>query len=281
MLYYRSVIIDAITDKVEPLLRKWIAAAMNGCFSDNWYDAYARAVMDHYSEKEKIERHIEQGISPADAMDFTALLFLLFPYRESDSGKVTEEDGAFSRVMMFYGAGEDLEYGLRRLRRIRNCAVHDSCDPSFKSDDPSLQAGLQEKKWLDEIEDIMHGISPSFQLNHYREVIQQLIREGSENRKEDAFDILIEETESIRQECRRIWRFEFMDAPLARPLTGAAPWAEAEDDLSLLSWPSQAAAEPVQAEETAEKEPMDIQPAEPEGKKRVGFIEKLNKWLVG
>lgn len=284
MLFYRTVVMSAITDQVEPLLKNVIQQVLTQRIGPDWYELEGNAIMEQYEDFDKIKNLISRKVQPLEVMDLTALFFLLLPYSK-DPQVVFKTDLAAEVAEYFHLDEAYCKRKLRRLREIRNNAIHDDCDKdeilahticddsglfddadgddgeNVMLDPEFLLSGVQEKKWLNDIEKILKNFRPSFQLEAYRIQLNQLIAEKkNEDSDISAYADLISETEAIRGECLRIHRMDFLEAPLGYPLSGAAPWADVVTDLEDLPWPSQQHA----AEEPAEvKAPAVFRPAAP------------------
>ena len=62
MLFYRTIVMTAMTDEVEPLLKSCVQQALTKGIGPDWYEREGRAVMQHYDDFEKIQKRIEQNI---------------------------------------------------------------------------------------------------------------------------------------------------------------------------------------------------------------------------
>lgn len=238
MLFYRSVMMAIMTDQVEPLLKSAVQEALTQAIGPDWYQREGRAVMQHYADFNKLQKRIDQNMDPLDVMDLTALLFLLLPYSENPA--IVFDEKLLQRVAEHFAMTQDFcREKLLRLRQIRNHIMHDNCEGKEIPDAAYLENGLQEKKWLDEVEVIMRHFQSAFQLENYRVQLNRLI--GQRNKVPQnipAYTALIAEAESTRREFGRIYHLDFLKAPLVPPLSGAAPWAESLSDLETLPWPS-------------------------------------------
>lgn len=244
MLLYRTLVTDALINEVEPLLRKLIQDAMMQGAGPDWYQAYGQTILSNYEDYDKLKKRIENGVAPTEAMDLSALFFLLFPYDAATGQPLGFPVTAMMYFARYCGKTEEQCGVLQRIRVIRNNAIHDDLDD--KDQVPTqeyLLNGQQESAWLMDIEEIMKYFVPSFHLTSYKDALARLIAERQGKvQTPNPFAAVISESESIRRECDRIYHFDELKAPLARPLAGAAPWAASHSDLDELPWPSQQAA---------------------------------------
>lgn len=247
MLFYRTIVMTAMTDEVEPLLKSCVQQALAKGIGPDWYEREGRAVMQHYDDFEKIQKRIEQNIAPLDTMDLTALFFLFLPYAKEKN--ILFDDELVQQVAQYLNMKTDSFKGkLRRLREIRNNAIHDDCDKNVKPDAVYLQNGTQEKIWLDDIETIMANFQSSFQLTSYKVHLNRLIEQKrNETEAIPVYADQISEAEAIRRECVRIHTLDCFNGPLVSPLSGVAPWAGSRSDLDSLPWPSELNAQPMPA----------------------------------
>ena len=246
MLLYRSIVISALDDEVEPLLRSLVNQALTCIKGQNWYSDYGRSIMNAYSDFDKIEGKIQQGIAPINALDMTALFFLLNPYAKDSTGNTSSFTGAMDTVADYYHWNSWQCNKLNRIRLIRNGATHDNCDNNYTPTEEELRTGMQEKKWLNEIEAIIKNLQPSFQLTDYKTRLAEQIRKHSGAAKESPLDANTAQVEAIRSDIQKIYRFDFCQAPIGAPLSGPAPWASCDADLDELPWPQLDAAIPPQ-----------------------------------
>lgn len=200
--------------------------------------------MSNYEDYDKLKKRIENGVAPTEAMDLSALFFLLFPYDAATGQPLGFPVTAMMYFARYCGKTEEQCGVLQRIRVIRNNAIHDDLDD--KDQVPTqeyLLNGQQESGWLMDIEEIMQYFVPSFHLTSYKDALARLVAGRQEKvQTPNPFAAVISESESIRRECDRIYHFDELKAPLARPLAGTAPWAASHSDLDELPWPSQQAA---------------------------------------
>lgn len=237
MLLYRSIVISALDDEVEPLLRTLVNQALTSSKGTNWYSAYGRSILQCYSDFDKIEAKIQQGIAPIDTLDMTALFFLLNPYTKDSSDTSQSFLGAMDTVADYYHWDSWQCNKLNRLRLIRNGATHDNCDKNYTPTEEELRGGMQEKKWLDEIEAIIKKLQPSFHLTEYKTRLAEQIRKHSGPAKANPMAANTAQAEAIRSDVQKIFHFDFCEAPIGAPLSGPAPWASCDAELDELPWP--------------------------------------------
>lgn len=243
MLLYRSLVTNALINEVEPLLRKLVNDALTRRPGPNWYETHGQQILCRYEDYNKLKARIDQGLTPIETLDLSALFFLLFPYDEATGKPLSLPVSVLPYFAEYCGKTEDQCKALQRIRAIRNNAIHDDCDnKKLVPSQEYLVNGQQESKWLADIEEIMKRFSPSFHLTSYKDELAHMVsdRQG-QAQASNPFAAVIDEAESIRRECGRIYHFDVMEAPLASPLAGAAPWAAAHSDLDALPWPSQQA----------------------------------------
>ena len=242
MLHYRHIILSVFTKEIEPLLKEISKPALTSLYGEQWYQVYGKGILEGYKDFQKANNKIEAGIEPLEAMDISALFFLLYPYetrREGDHKQYIQHDGAMVEIAKYY-QWEDWQISrMNRVRTIRNNATHDECDNEYVPDKAYLLAGTQERIWLNDLEDIFKRIRASFNLAEYHtqlhtEIQQKIKEEGSNHR----ISFFMSDAEDVRNAYCKIHKFDFSEAPIGEPLTGAAPWTSSNADLEDLPWPS-------------------------------------------
>ena len=79
MLYYRDIVISVFTKEIEPLLKEISKPALTSLYGEQWYPVYGKGILEGYKDFQKTNNKIESGIEPLEAMDISALFFLLYP----------------------------------------------------------------------------------------------------------------------------------------------------------------------------------------------------------
>lgn len=246
MLLYRSVVMNAMTDVIEPALRKTVETALVRSYGANWFLTVGSEIMQSYEAYSDIEIAVRGGIKAVNAMDIPAIIYLLKPKKNEDEEEdFTTESGVMSKVAQFYGWDDRAIRSILRIRVIRNKCYHDKLERKFQPSDIVIQSGSQEKLWLEDLESALKLLDASADLAKYKEELLQKIQKGesagggsdTEKRIDPAVLSYVQEMESVRSQYMRIQKMVFSEAPVREALSGAAPWADATDDLQNLSWP--------------------------------------------
>lgn len=122
MLLYRTLVTDALINEVEPLLRKLIQDAMMQGAGPDWYQAYGQTILSNYEDYDKLKKRIENGVAPTEAMDLSALFFLLFPYWAQKAVSEGSDNAAGAQSLLDQiktYAGNRLNEGVNHYREGR------------------------------------------------------------------------------------------------------------------------------------------------------------------
>lgn len=249
MLLYRAVVMNAMTDVIEPALRKAVHNALSSQYGAAWFQTVGIDVMQTYSSFSDMESALSGGVNAIDAMDIPAIIYLLKPKKnEDDEEEFESENGLMPDVANFYGWDGRAVSSILRIRYIRNKCFHDKLEPRFQPSEQTIKSGIQEKIWLNDLELALKHLDSSADLSSYKdELLEKILKEenkkdGNPNTKKDVDPAVlsyIREVESVRSQYMKIKTFAFSEAPIKEAISGAAPWADAGDDLSRLSWPSE------------------------------------------
>lgn len=254
MLLYRTPVINAITEIVEPALKECVEKALTTHLGSDWYETHGRKIMRTYSFVNDLETAINAGVPAIEAMDLPAIIYLLSPAKNTESDDSDEDDevidnnGMLLNVAAYYGWNEWQQRKILKLRVIRNLSFHNKLPRNVMPSDEYLKSGKQEKIWLEEADTALKIMFPERDLNKYKNELVKRVMENQAGTKEDHDKTsvtpgmigYIREMESIRKEISRFGTFDFADAPLGMPLSGPAPWTSVNDDLESLHWPSMA-----------------------------------------
>ena len=249
MLLYRAVVMNAMTDVVEPALRKAVDRALTNHYGVEWFHTVGAEIMQTYTSYSDIENAVNGGIRAIDAMDIPAIIYLLKPKKnEEDEEEFEPENGVMSDVASFYGWDDRAVFRILRIRIIRNNCFHDKMDQKLQLSEQMIKSGNQEKLWLDDLEAALKLLDASGDLSIYKNELLGKILKQEKNNSDDPnteFSVdsavlsYIREGESIRSQYMRIHPFTFGEAPIKEAISGSAPWADAKDDLNSLAWPSE------------------------------------------
>lgn len=250
MLLYRNIVIKAITEVIEPTLRKTINQSLTTIYGANWFEKEGREILTSYQYYDDIDYAIKRGINPVDAMDIPALIYLLSPsVNEEETDGMEEmwgEQKLIDVIANFYSWDEMKKRKILRIRSIRNGSVHDKMDKNVLLSPETIKNGTQELKWLEELEQALLLMNPLGNLNKYKNELSKAIAQGNNSTSTDDKDSVVpngvltylREMESIRNDCNRIMQIDFMNAPVKAPIVGNAPWSHVKSDLDNLPWPS-------------------------------------------
>lgn len=264
MLLYRNIVMNAITEVIEPSLRKIMNQSLTSIFGQHWFESNGREILESYQYYDEIDYAIRNGINPLDAMDIPALVYILDPHISSDDEDDMENCWSgyklINEIAQFYNWDEKQKRRILRLRQIRNGSFHDKMDKNLLLSPETIKNGVQENKWLDELEQAVLLMDPMGNLNVYRNELSKAISQENNvsvnHNKQSAVPNgvinYIREIESIRNDCQRVFRVDFMDAPVKAPIVGKAPWSDVKTDLDNLPWPSKMKEQKIQ-EEAAKK----------------------------
>ena len=249
MLLYRSAVMNALTDVIEPALRKTIDRALTSQYGAGWYYSVGKDVMKDYESYSEIESSVNEEVPAIDVMDIPALIYLLKPKKSDDDEEEFESAGGLMPdVANFFGWDDRAVLKILRIRFIRNKCYHDKFERRFQPSELNIKSGVQEKLWLNDLESALKLLDPSQDLTSYKDtLLEKILMEEKKNDGETNVKIsldpavlsYIREVESVRSQYMKITRFAFSEAPVKEALSGPAPWSNAADDLSGLAWPSE------------------------------------------
>lgn len=264
MLLYRNTIVKVITEVIEPLLRRTIDRALSEAYGPQWFEMVGRDTMQSYQYFTEIESAVSNGVALMEAMDISAMMFLLDPHVDTDDSDEPEyllsNNRLLDKISEYYQWDDRQKRKILRIRQIRNGSVHDKMDKNMLLNPEVIQNGVQEMKWLDDLEQAVLLMDPLANLNEFRNELASKIKLGTTNplsgeKENDSTQhsnqsilTYIRETDSIRNDCRSIIRWDFMDAPVKMPISGPAPWCEVSEDLNSLPWPSEICTQNTQTE---------------------------------
>lgn len=224
---YFSIVYEAMNLEVAPFLKKKLEPALIAAYGENWYISYAEKIMKNYILYNEFSKKISQGETPLGAMDISALSFFL------------KSEYAMPVLINYYQWDEWQVRRIKRIRFIRNSISHNTFDDNFEISEARVLNGMQEKQWLNELEDIIKRMKPDFQLNKYKLKLEKEIQENKSQKKEEhRISFFMSDAEDVRNAYCKIHKFDFSEAPIGEPLTGEAPWTSSNADLEDLPWPS-------------------------------------------
>lgn len=234
MHFYYDIVYKALNQEIAPFLRDIMEPALIATYSNGWYHSYGLNILKNYKNFKDIEEGMQSGMQPLKAMDITALCFFLNPY--DDDGKF---GGAMQVLVDYYQWDPWQIHCIDRIRIIRNLVSHEKYEKDFEKTDENIFNGVQEKKWLNELEDIIKRVKTSFNLTEYYVLLEQAVEkklneEGHKTRR----SFFMSNGEMARNSYTKIYKFSCSEAPIDEPLTGEAPWTKINVDLEELPWPS-------------------------------------------
>lgn len=242
MLFYGDIVKKALNDEALPILRDAVDTALTARFGEEWYNYFARAILEGYSEFKQVDAAVAGSKGKAvDALDINAICYLVMPY---DKDLKMYLDGAMPMIEEKFGL-EPKPERLKRIRTIYNNVARGKFDADMEESDSARLSGEQEKKWLADIEATLQEFKPELSLESYsKELEEQIARKAEVKEKLDEALSKRPTTEEVRESYTKIWQFHFSDAPIAKGMTGKAPWAVLNEDLEHLPWPSEAGKQP-------------------------------------
>lgn len=263
MLLYNDIVKKALDQEALPILREVVETSLTDRFGEEWYLYFARAIMEGYSEFKSVDLFIGSGKGKAiEAFDINAICYLTMPY---DKDLKMYLDGAMPMIEEKFGLESNPER-LKRMRTIQNNVSRGKIDSDMPDDEMAAVFGMQEKKWLLDIEKILREFRPEFRAEAYlRELDSAVGATVAKRKQQDEAASKRPDVNEVREAYTKIYAFDFSEAPVAAPLVTAAPWTADNADLVNLPWPSavgqKAAKEAVMApviEEAEEAENMPV-----------------------
>lgn len=175
--------------------------------------------------------------------DFTACMFLLFPYYKDKGGNVIELPGLSNKFMSFYQLTEKQISDIKYIRYMRNKGSHGN---SFGAYTEELKKVIDNEESDELIEDDETGSKAKNFLNKIRDALKPLDTEVVTKMKtyfeqlSNALISDIEKGDSIKTVPRAVEvpkSLPWYEAPNVPPIPGNVPWkTEARDKMI---WPSE------------------------------------------
>lgn len=236
MLLYGDIVKRALDQEALPILKDAVDSALTARFGEEWYSYFARAIMEGYADFKKIDAFVAGGKGKViDAFDISAICYLVMPY---DKDLKMYLEGAMPMIEEKFGL-ENKPERLKRIRSIQNNVSRKKFDVDMEENDANCLSGVQEKKWLTDIEATLQEFKPELSLESYfNELDEQIARRTSLKEKVEEAVNKRPTAEEVREAYTKILTFDFSDAPIGRPIMGKAPWAARSEELEKLPWPS-------------------------------------------
>ena len=238
MLLYVDIVKKALDQEALPILKEAVDTALTERFGEEWYAYFARAIMEGYGEFKSVDAFVSGGKGKTiDAFDINAICYLVMPY---DKDLKMYLDGAMPMLEEKFGLEANPER-LKRIRTIQNNVSRKKLDVDMPEDEMSAMFGAQEKKWLLDIEKTLKEFKPECSLADYLKQLDEAVSgEVEKNRQKKEAVSKRPDAQEVREAYTGIWQFAFSDAPLGKPILGSAPWANENEELKNLPWPSEA-----------------------------------------
>lgn len=274
MYYMCGYEIMSVLDKTAlPVVSRHLSEILEGNFGRNWYMDYADPIMRKYSDYGNTSIDIRD---PLGSFDLTALWFLLFPYeRVEDESKRYE--GAASYLQKNLNLSSDVINDLESLRSLRNSLVHknarirfvavehrhmfemvkdDEADENsskslrYIGDDEMEGQRIIHNDALDYIDRVLRYLDPgvSALINEKRsEIMNELtgantsryLFTGDDDKEKSArINNYLNIVQTTRESYSRVRNYDWIQAPIGKPIDTPAPWVVTGDDLDDLDWPS-------------------------------------------
>lgn len=237
MLYYRDIVFSALTKEVEPALREISKIVLINTYGNDWLEQRVIPIMQNYPDYKNEQEHIENG--NLDALDITALLYLISPPTKDENNNSDKEKGILSDLSKYFNWNSEQKNKVKRIRKIRNNIVHNKLDVGVSGDEESLLKGVQEYKWFNEIEEILTIIDPKRSIQEYKSELDKEVKNNIKLGSEfSPAKYRVIQLEKERLDYEKYYRKEeFMKTKLNLPIVGIAPFASNETLISL-PWPS-------------------------------------------
>ena len=235
MYEFGGIIKDALDKVAVPTVKTALKQSMSHMSTYevyNYVDGILRG-FDFYKEG------MVQNTDPVGGInDFTALWFLLFPFKKNSGyGDSVFEDleGAADRYLVpRYALNDKQRFCLTYLRRIRNVATHNDGKQKLTERNPELDT---EKGALEFIAMALHPFDANIadkMREYHTELEQKIKRSNASAGSTDAYDqqkqqrlntfvnkIALDRREYAYHKTRE---YPCMAAPIGKPLEGRAPW---------------------------------------------------------
>lgn len=248
MLLYADIVKKALEQETLPLFREAVDSALTARFGEEWYMYFARPIMEGYAEFKTVDSFVQgKKGRTIEAFDISALCYLVMPY---DKDLKMYLDGAMPMVEEKYGLDSNPER-FKRLRTINSNVQRNKPDASMEINENNTIFGMQEKMWLLDIEKTLKEINPNLTFASYLKELDEAVAANLEKQRKQREEALRQPSfVEVREAYTKIKSFAFSEAPIVKPLLGAAPWAKDNSDLDKLPWPSLAGQEiPAQTQE--------------------------------
>ncbi|MBR2738358.1 MAG: hypothetical protein IKD88_06590 [Lachnospiraceae bacterium] len=274
MIYlFQDDIKQLINQRILPLMKKQaFEAAVHAGMDAAGTVAYARGIFEtyHYGKRNEVRLPLED---PFGELDFTAFWFLLFPYETDNGNPVAPDQGAIRLIVDHRGLTEKQIRSLSFIRTLRNDLEHNTpkhrCilpahrdlfyvdeEKVFRYIYREAEDSEGQKIIHDDISDLIADaaapLEPEIYL--YAESVKNTIHKKLNERAaaagsrstvsadSDRFQAYIAPVlawrERHRSDIQHFDQFAWFRAPIGMPLEGKAPWADLNDDLENLPWPS-------------------------------------------
>lgn len=252
---FGSIIKDALDKVALPVMKRSLQQALSSCLPPGEIYGYVHGIMTNY------KFYNGEALNKADPVggftDFTALWFLLFPYKEggndAEAAAYEELEGAADRYLIpYFSLTSSHRFMLSYLRRIRNVCAHNEGKQRITEKNPEL---VDEYGALGFIEKALAPLDAnvSEKLREYRDELEQKIQKHQnkpetaaiyDNEKQRRLNIYV----SKMEQDRKIYAFQrtrehpYMAAPIGKPYEGTPPWTESDAFVTRLRWPSRSLA---------------------------------------
>ena len=241
MLLYADIVKKALEQEALPTFREAVDSALTARFGEEWYMYFARPIMEGYAEFKTVDSFVQgKKGNTIEAFDISALCYLVMPY---DKDLKMYLDGAMPMLEEKYGLASNPER-FKRLRTVNSNVLRNKPDASMEENENNTIFGVQEKMWLLDIEKTLKEIKPDLDLASYLKELDEAVTVNVEKQRKAREEALRQPSvEEVREAYTKIKSFAFSEAPVAKPILGAAPWAGDNSDLDRLPWPSKAGEE--------------------------------------
>lgn len=174
--------------------------------------------------------------------DFTACMFLLYPYEKDKGGNVNDFPGLADKFMYSYELSEKQLENIKFIRRMRNKGSHGNSYGAYEEELKKLnqamdlpeneddESGNKARSYLNKIREALKPLDPMVDLKiqtYFDQLDNALIKDSEVGENNRMVARLLEVPKSLP------WK----DAPNVTPLMGEVPWPiEAR---AKLIWPSE------------------------------------------